>query len=245
MRRFVLTAMIALRHAYWSCTCGVHKNKILKYPPFSHFMSNTTVNNVVDLVSTGIKKATTEYLKLVNYERELSWAPEYFLTVNIASELNKKLSSAYIFLEEAMGESREPPKGRPPVGYRPNKRYDIVVRTSNRSPMAAIEVKHRVYRVSERITEDIKRLSYAVGPKNDGKSVFKLGIFAFYTVFEQGGPRTKPPKEAINDIYDKLEEKFDDLRGDALLSSDLIDPKIYTQLRGMAWGGGCFILTAP
>lgn len=203
-------------------------------------MANATGNNIVSCVSSGIRKATNEYLKLVNEHQELSWGPEYFLTVNIVNEL-KKLTAAFIFLEEPMSETRDARKGRPPVGYRPNNRYDIVVRNGNETPMAAIEVKHRVYGVSERVVKDIQRLSYAVNPDSKGKSVFKLGIFAFYTVFEKGGSRSKQPEEAINELYDKLEERFDDFSGEAYLTSNLFTPSAYKQLPDMVWGGGCFI----
>lgn len=207
-------------------------------------MANATANNIVDCVTSGIKKATVEHLNLVNYYQDLSWGPEYFLTVNIVNEL-KKLTAAYIFLEEVMSESRGPSRGRRPAGYSPNNRYDIVVRTSNGSPMAAIEVKHRVYSVGNRIEKDIQRLSSAVRINSNGKTVFKMGIFAFYTVFEKGGSRAKDPKEAINNLYDKLEERFDDLRGDAILTTNLISPKGYKQLPELVWGGGCFVLTPP
>lgn len=210
---------------------------------FSGLMANATGKNIVGCVSSGIRKATDEYLKLVNNCQDLSWGPEYFLTVNVLSEL-KKLNAARITLEEELEEKGKAQKGRQPAGYRPNSRYDIVVKSGNGTPMAAIDVRHRVYSVNERIVKDIQSLSSAVNPNGNGKSPFRLGILGFYTVFEKGGSRSKPPEEAINDLYDKLEERFDDFSGDAFLSSELFPAKEYTDLPGLVWGGGCFILNS-
>jgi hypothetical protein len=207
-------------------------------------MVNVSYNNIGESVTSGIKKATKEHIKLTNQYNELSWGPEYFLTVNIVNEL-KRLSAAYIYLEEAMSESQEAPKGKAPEEWGPKKRYDIVVRKSDGSPYAAIEVKHRVYRVSDRVVEDFKRISYAVNSKEDGDSIFKMGIFAFYTVFY--GDKSDPVKQkkSINDLYTKLEEELKEYKGRATLDKRLIEPTPYSHDRSIVWGGGCFVLSPP
>ena len=207
-------------------------------------MANTSYNNIIELVTSGIKKATREHIKLTNQYSELSWGPEYFLTVNIVNEL-KKLNAAYIYLEEVMSKSQESPKGKAPEEWGPKKRYDIVVRKSDGYPYAAIEVKHRVYRVSDRVVEDFKRISYAVNSKEDGDSIFKMGIFAFHTVFYGDKSDLTKQKKSINDLYSKLEEELKEYKGKAILDKDLIEPIQYSHDRSIVWGGGCFILSPP
>lgn len=206
-------------------------------------MTNVSYNHIVDYVTSGVKKATKEHIKLTNKYHELSWGPEYFLTVSIVNEL-KKLDTSFIYLEEVMSESQDPPKGkRAPVGWGPRKRYDIVVRKSDGFPYAAIEVKHRVYSISDRVVEDFKRISYAVNSKEDEDSVFKMGIFAFHTVFYGDASDPTKQKKSINNLYSKLEEELNEYKGKANLDKNLIEPTPYTHDKGIVWGGGCFILS--
>ena len=207
-------------------------------------MTNISYGNIADCVTSGIKRATSEYIKLTNEYNELSCGPEYFLTVSIVNEL-KKLDAASIFLEEPMKDSQDPPRGRKGVGWRPTKRYDIVVRKSDGYPYAAIEVKHRVYGVDDRVIRDFKRISYAVKLKEDGESIFKMGIFVFYTVFL--GKKTDLTKQnnSINNLYSNLEKELKHYKGNAKLDKALINPTPYSHERGTVWGGGCFILSPP
>lgn len=204
-------------------------------------MSNVSYNNVIDCVTSGIQKATSEHLKLTNNLTELGWGPEYFLTVNIANEL-KKLEAAHIFLEEPMGDSQDKPKGRPPSSWGKRKRYDIVVRRSDTNPYAAIEVKHRVYSLSDGVRDDFRRLAYAVKPKSDGEKIFNLGIFAFYTVFYGDKSDTNKQKKGINNLYLNLEEELLEYAEIASVDKELFPPKPYEYDRSIVWGGGCFIL---
>jgi hypothetical protein len=206
-------------------------------------MANVSYNNIIESVNSGIEVAVKEHLKLTNNETELSWAPEYFINVNIVKKL-KTLSASYVNLEEPMGESWEPPKGKAPEDWKPNKRYDIVVRKSNNFPYAAIEVKNRVYKVSDREIEDFKRISTAVNSKENGENVFKMGIFAFYTVFDEDYTNQTEKKENILDLYSNLEKELKRLKGRAEVDSvHLFDPTPYTHLENSVWGGGCFILS--
>lgn len=206
-------------------------------------MVNATPKSIIDYVIRGVKAATEEAHALTRDFQELSWGPEYLLTVCIAREL-RKLSAAGIFLEEMMKESRDPPKGRRHAGYSPKKRFDIVVRGSHGFPAAAIEVKHRVYNVSRPIVKDMKRLSYAVNKKSNGKRVFRLGILAFYTVFYAGDRKKLSQKEAIAGLYNRLEQKLELVRESAKLNTRFIPPTHYQGSPEIVWGGGCLVLEA-
>lgn len=72
-------------------------------------MQNTTINNIIDCINSGIRRAVKDQIELTK-DAELSWGPEYFITANIAREL-KKLVSAQIVLEEKMKDSFRP-KGK-------------------------------------------------------------------------------------------------------------------------------------
>jgi hypothetical protein len=205
-------------------------------------MPNTTLNNIINCVNSGVRRAVKDYINLAG-DAELSWGPEYFITANIAREL-KKLDSAQIVLEEKMGDSFSP-KGRRPLWFAPKNRFDIVVRKGNTNPAAAIEVKHRVYSISPQITKDIKRLSGAVNRKAKDEAPFKYGIFAFYTIFEDSEFKRKTAVEAVKDLYKRLESKFEDESGDASVSNRFIKPKRYHDFPGMTWGGGCIFFCAP
>ena len=204
-------------------------------------MPNTTINNIVECVNSGIRRAVRDQLGLTG-DLEMSWGPEYFITSSIAREL-KKLASAKIVLEEKMKDSFEYPKGRKPSWFSPTNRFDIVVRKSNGRPAAAIEVKNRVYGVSKNITEDIERLSGAVNKNVGDAPAFQVGIFAFYTVFEDSEFTRKSTNKAIYDLYARLKERFEDERANATVSARLIKPKRYRELSGMTWGGGCIFFS--
>ncbi|MCL4356473.1 MAG: hypothetical protein M1460_01205 [Candidatus Thermoplasmatota archaeon] len=62
-------------------------------------MTNISNKSIVDCVTSGITRATDDHRKLTNGNSEMSWAPEYFLTVSIVNEL-RKLNDACIILEE-------------------------------------------------------------------------------------------------------------------------------------------------
>ena len=206
-------------------------------------MANVSYNNIVEFVNSGIKKAVKEHLILTNEFTELSFSPEYFITVNIANEL-KKLNAAYVYLEESMSKSQDPPKKRAPEEWGENKRYDIVVRTSDSFPYAAIEVKNRVYNVSDKVTKDFKRISFAVRSEKNEDSVFRMGVFAFYTVFD-GSKSSDSKKESILNLYSNLEKELNEYRGSSKLDNELFDPTVYPHDKSMVWGGGCFILSPP
>ena len=144
-----------------------------------------------------------------------------------------------------MGELQDQPKGRAPEGWKRTKRYDIVVRASDFSPYAAIEVKHRVYSVSKRVTEDFKRISNAVNFKPNGKDAFKMGIFAFYTVFDEDNTTRSEKKEIIEKLYSDLKAELKKYKGKAEVNKGTIDPISFTHNREIVWGGGCFILSPP
>lgn len=204
-------------------------------------MPNTTINNIINCVNSGVRRAVKDFINLAG-DAELSWGPEYFITANIAREL-KKLDSAKIVLEEKMGDSFSP-KGRQPSWFSRNNRFDIVVRKGNTKPAAAIEVKNRVYSISPQITKDIKRLSGAVNRKAKDEAPFRYGIFAFYTVFEDSEFKRKTALEAVNDLYKSLETRFEDECEDATVSNMFIKPTRYHEFSEMTWGGGCIFFTA-
>ena len=157
-------------------------------------MQNATPQNIIECVKAGIQKAVKEHYELTN-GYELSFGPEYFLTVSIAREM-KRLSSAMVIMEENMDESKEVFRGRRPKWYSPKNRYDIVVRKSNGYPTAAIEVKHRVYEISQKVVKDLERLTGAVKVGNKAKSTFKVGIFAFYVVVDENDYKRMSYKDA-------------------------------------------------
>lgn len=205
-------------------------------------MANVSYNNIVECVNSGIEKAVKDHLKLTNEYTELSYAPEYFLTVNIASEL-KKLSAAFVYLEEAMGKSQDTPRKKATEEWGKNKRYDIVVRTSDTLPYAAIEVKNRVYDIKNRIIDDFKRISFAVKSDEEHDEVFKMGVFAFYSVFDDTNSQSANKKSVI-ELYSNLEEELDKYRGSAKLNREMIEPKSYSYDRNTVWGGGCLVLSS-
>lgn len=196
--------------------------------------------NITDFINGGLKRAVKEHIELTKGQTELSYAPEYFLTVNIAEEL-KNLSGVSIILEESMG-GEDQPNGKKPEGWKRNKRYDIVVRKNDFSPYAAIEVKHRVYSVSERVIEDFRRISNAVNFKANGESVFEMGIFAFYTVFDEKSTNISQKSETIRKLYSNLEEKLQKYQKNATLKDNLIEPTEYHGFTNALWGGGCLVL---
>ena len=213
-------------------------------------MTNISNKSIVDCVTSGITRATDDHRKLTNGNSEMSWAPEYFLTVSIVNEL-RKLNDACIILEEPMKESQKQPKRM--RGWSPRNRYDIVVRNSNLKPYAAIEVKNRVYEVSDRVIRDFERISTAVTPGNDGKKIFGMGIFAFYTIFNGQKNELIKLKKKISDLYSDLEKELKNThKGNGKLDKSLIEPIPYTDEDGKmtlwekeiaVWGGGCLILS--
>lgn len=208
-------------------------------------MADVLYNNIVEGVSSGIKQAALEHLKLTNNRTELSYAPEYFITVNIVDKL-KNLSNSYVILEESMGgEINELPRGRHPEGWKRNKRYDIVVRDKDYLPFAAIEVKNRVYGVSERVIEDFRRISNAVNFRVNETDTFKMGIFAFYTVFDEEKTSPNEKIEIILKLYTDLQKELSLQKGKAHLSRGLIEPTTYSHDWNSIWGGGSFILSNP
>jgi hypothetical protein len=198
--------------------------------------------NITDCINSGLKRAVKEHIELTNGQTDLSYAPEYFLTVNIAEEL-KCLSGVSIILEESMG-GADKLSGKKPEGWKRNRRYDIVVRRNDFSPYAAIEVKHRVYTVSERVIKDFKRISNAVNFKANGKSVFEMGIFVFYTVFDENNTNISQKNETIMELYSNLEIKLKDYQSNATLKANLIEPTKYPRYTNVLWGGGCLVLTS-
>ncbi len=207
-------------------------------------MANVSYNNIIDCVNSGIEAAVTEHLRLTNNLVELSYAPEYYINVNIVKKL-KTLSAAYIFLEESMGDSWEPPEGKAPEDWKPNRRYDIVVRKSDGFPYAAIEVKNKVYNVSDKEIKDFKRISTAVNATEEGEMVFMMGIFAFYTVFDNKNKNVAEKKEIIEKLYSNLEAELKKHKGKAEVKRETIDPISYSHDKNAVWGGGCFVLSHP
>lgn len=208
-------------------------------------MTEDLYGRIIKCVNSGIERATREHLKLTSNDTELSYAPEYFITVNIIEELGV-LKAGHLILEEPMGESTKPSKGRLPEELGTSKRYDIVVRDSKDSPYAVIEVKHRVYSVSARVIRDFKRISYAVNYEENNQNIFKMAIFAFYTVFDEDNTNQTEKKNIISTLYSDLEKELGKHKGNAVIDNrGLIDPTPYAYDENIVWGGGCFILSPP
>lgn len=205
-------------------------------------MVNLTYSNVVNSVNSGIETAVKEFLKLSKNYVELSYAPEYYINVNIAKYL-KTIRTASIFLEEPMGDSWEPTENKAPEDWKSNRRYDIVVRDREGYPYAVIEVKNRVYEVSNRVIIDFQRLSTAFNAIKGPERVFKMGIFAFYTVFDE--KNVAENKENIEKLYSDLEAEFKKYKGEAEVKRETIGPKLHSYNKDAVWGGGCFVLSPP
>ena len=91
---------------------------------------------------------------------------------------------------------------------------------------------------------DFKRISYAVKLQEDGDSIFKIGIFVFYTVFL--GKKTDLTKQnnSINNQYFNLEKKLKHYKGNAKLDKGSYKtPTPYSHEKRTVWGEGCFILS--
>ncbi len=215
-------------------------------------MNNFLNKKIVDCVIAGIEKATGEYIKLTKGYVQLGNGPEYFLTVSIANEL-KQLDDASIFLEENHGDLQAPPTGKKLENWKPNGRYDIVVRDSKALPYAVIEVKHRVHKVDERVIKDFQRVASAVEPEEDGEIICNMGIFAFYSEIYGEQTDLSEMKKEIHERYNQLEIELNKHKGNAKLEKNLIPPNPYTNKNGkvvewgqnkaVVWGGGCFILS--
>lgn len=204
-------------------------------------MATELWKSITDCINEGLKRAVEEHVELAHNHTELSYAPEYFLTVKIAENL-KNISGISIILEESMGKDYMP-KGKPPKGWKRNKRYDIVIRKDvDLSPYAAIEVKNRIYDVYERVSEDFKRISNATNFKANDEAVFKLGIFAFYTVFDEKSTDITRKEKIIRKLYSDLEDEFHKYAQNATPKNNLIEPTEYPGFTNVLWGGRCLFL---
>ncbi len=218
--------------------------KIIYVHIFDLIMNDGRREAIIASVNRGIKRAAEQYNTFTGGLSELSWGPEYLITVNIAEELSASVKPSYVYLEERMSQTYEPGDEAPET-FGSSKRFDVVLRNSKKFPEAVIEVKNRVHGPSKGVKKDLKRLTDHVKPFDSGEQIFELGIFAFYLAYykEKQG---KSPEKRLLETYDDLREVLEELSSEFGLKVDekLFErPTKYDSPRAV-WGGGCFTLEA-
>lgn len=158
-----------------------------------------------------IAGASRTYEKLTNGDW-LDWAPEYFVTVEIARKLGKEVPvSLEVSTVQTMQSGAAKGKGKHHKVLDGLKRFDIVCyeKTGDQLPRAIVEVKHPYYGVIGRLENDIKRIAVAVAnaakkrvqAKNDAtkrRASLRHGFLAFYAL-------TKTPKKMDGSADERLD----------------------------------------
>ena len=117
---------------------------------------------VAPVVIAGMAKAAKSWNAL--HGTWANRAPEYWFTVTVAQELQRKLDDQkkWIRLEgsvlQTISSSGPAVAGRPVSALRRNGRCDIVIERANESPFAAIEIKTRAYAFTAGLRSDVIRL---------------------------------------------------------------------------------------
>ena len=138
---------------------------------------------VPPIVLSGMLKAAKSWNTL--HGTWASQAPEYWFTVTVAQELQRKLDDAkkWIRLEGAvkttMRQSGSAGPGRPSTGLRRNGKCDIIVERLNELPFAAIEIKTRVYAFTSTLERDVIRLRDML--KKQHKNSISVACLAIYS----------------------------------------------------------------
>lgn len=158
---------------------------------------NTPISEISRAALEGVENAFTSYEEISG--AALDYAPEYFLTCEIAKAIGK-VSKGCIHLEEnisgTLSDAGAVGPGKPKSSLKKNGRYDLVVRYANDNPYGVIEVKHPVW-MYRTIQSDIRRLRDTVSKSIRSNGSIKFGALVFYA--SSNFPIRK---------YSNLEEKF-------------------------------------
>ena len=120
--------------------------------------------------------AAVRYNAYTGRMSELSHGPEYLITVSIADRLRKSVSPSYVYPEDPMGNVYEPMTA-PPKSYGKSKRYDVILRGSDKRSEVGIEVKNRVYSPTKLVLRDLERLIETLKLSDSGDPILDMGIF--------------------------------------------------------------------
>ncbi|WP_156968997.1 hypothetical protein [Arenimonas metalli] len=158
---------------------------------------------VPPVVIAGMAKAAKSWNAL--HGTWASRAPEYWFTVTVAQELQRKLDDQkkWIRLEgsvlQTMSSSGPAVVGRPVSSLRRKGRCDIVIERANESPFAAIEIKTRAYAFTAGIRSDVVRLRELLC--RGGKNSLSVVCLASYSDASE--------KDSLNGAKARLERRFE------------------------------------
>ncbi len=162
------------------------------------------MNKVVKAVLTGMNEAHEKYHEWAD---EWLWnAPEYLMTVNIASQLKNKTN--YVTLEngvrKTIKDSGASSRGRLKDSMRPNGKSDILLWTSYDKPKAVIEVKNQPKSYSS-LKKDVDRI-IGMLEKSEESGTLEFGVIAFHISLTDFP--TKKSKARLNDKISNIISSF-------------------------------------
>lgn len=170
-------------------------------------------NSGVDLINAMIRggeRAVSDFFHISGGE----WfdeAPEYFLTTYVAWSVGN-LESTCALLEVSVDQSRKEAGatcvGRPASHERRNGRFDIVVYWSNDKPRGAVEIKSRIWAVTEELIHpDINKLCAALRANHE--SSFQFCAFVYYASVSNPKPNQEhgTASERLRDLLSRIEKK--------------------------------------
>jgi hypothetical protein len=200
------------------------------------------VNEIINSIETAHK----EYLEMSG--DSWLWAgPEYFATVAIANQLKKIDRISYIDLEYSVRKTISVAggalPGRPSNRIRINGRFDIVLWGKEKNnegcylPMCTIEVKNKVFSLTNNILLDFERLIRSI---RSNRSSIKYAIFSYYTAFDSANGITA--EQRIVSLIDSLKNKSEELAEHHECTSSCHKGKIYKSDDELsAWSAGAIV----
>ncbi len=168
---------------------------------------------VFEAVLAGVEQASVDYADMSGWS-SLWYAPEYFLTVSIATQISS-LGSCYLTLEDSVRDTMKSAgangRGRPSKGLRKNGRFDIVLWWQSDTPRAVIEVKHALLSPNEVFEKDIIRIRDLLSASQRTEGDLQFGGLAFWTWVdakktdqESIGKRIKGNTKALQEAASRL-----------------------------------------
>lgn len=111
-------------------------------------MARAKIDEIIQSILSGIKKAESDYLGWSGENPYRSW-PEYMITTYIARSICTRFKNEFWVsmeydVKDALYEANYPNRGRPSRKLRLNGKYDLVIWWKNGFPRCIGEVKHHV-----------------------------------------------------------------------------------------------------
>lgn len=202
-------------------------------------MPRLSIQQIEEAVVQGIQCAQKKYLEWSNGD-SLYYAPEYFITMNIAEQIIGLEGPKFVTLEYNAKYTLEDAgalgRGRLSNDLRANGRVDIVVWYGKEKPRAVIEIKKFAYD-TQNYEKDIHRIKKML-QHNHLKSSLQFGIFAYYDEAVDG--KRKTAQQALEEkkkrIYDHIQEI---LPNDFIITSPKME--VYHE-KDYSWCAGCFLI---